>query len=419
MALLAAILLVVMSFLNIKDENRFILFFLISLVTYFRFHPKVIIAVSILWSLTYQHDIQLFTSLFTKSVLPAQFLGLFSYLILVLICFLNLNFFGYLFLVLTLGILHFGFKDGGGPYAGIAFLLLLKNIWFYSIYKMYANGKSVSITSPVFSRLRPFWLYLGSNYFPWIPVLNAKRQLYSEIDYKTIVKYLCVFIPFKIGLNYLNFFLHEKPEFSFVYHLSLLSTDAHRFDQWQMFFSVLFHFLVSTIELICWGNYIVLLLMFYGFKLPLNTSNILNVDSFSLFFKKYDFYYREFLIRLFYYPSFYHLKNYSLRFRNGFALFVSLFIGNFFYHLFSQEYLLMTASLLDIFYKSLPMLLYTFLLFIAILFEKRILSFFRNKYLKSCIVLCFFISIHVFYTESWAFSLEEHFKFLYKMLISS
>jgi hypothetical protein len=100
----------------------------------------------------------------------------------------------------------------------------------------------------------------------------------------------------------------------------------------------------AALELAGWSHRVVACLRFAGFKLPRNTCRPLQSRSIAEFWNRYYYYFKEMLVDMFFYPTFFRCFKKQPRLRVFFATFMAAGVGNAIFHFFRQLELLFTMG---------------------------------------------------------------------------
>ena len=136
---------------------------------------------------------------------------------------------------------------------------------------------------------------------------------------------------------------------------------------WQIIFGEFFQHLAF---IAAWGHLIVGVARFSGYQSLRNTYRPLSSTTFVEFFNRYNYFYKELLVQIFYYPAFFGwAKRFfprSLRARVGFSVFFSTGFANFVIHIFLHIEDYLRAPFLSALHKNAQYALYCFCLSVAV-----------------------------------------------------
>jgi hypothetical protein len=104
---------------------------------------------------------------------------------------------------------------------------------------------------------------------------------------------------------------------------------GHDFSFLEVFVSGLADNSLNLVKIVIWGHITVSLIWFCGFKIPKNTDNPHLSSNPVDFFARINFYLKEAVFQLFYFPCFLRLKNWSLRLRIFISIVYAVCLGKF------------------------------------------------------------------------------------------
>lgn len=211
--------------------------------------------------------------------------------------------------------------------------------------------------------------------------------------------------------------------------VNVLQTLDDRSLAWYGYWYVLFvAFFIASLITFSLGHFIISLARMAGFNVRRNVYKPFYATSVGDFFSRYDYYYKEILVTLFFYPAFFRWFRRHPRLRMLFATFCAACIGNFLMHLLDDTEHIHRAGLWQAIVDYRTFLVYSLLLTAGIYLpqlagrsglagggRKRATTPI-GKLVASASVFTFFMVINLFYLGSRVTELGAHFRFLARMV---
>ncbi len=164
-------------------------------------------------------------------------------------------------------------------------------------------------------------------------------------------------------------------------------------------------FTLHLLQISVFGHVVISLARFFGLNAPRNTQNPLAAVSILDFFSRYNYYYKEFLLNVFYYPLFFRFHKLKLKIRILISTTLSIGLGNYLFLSIMTLSSRPSSNILANAQSTLPLLVYCAVLTIFITYSQ-ILSLRNNpKAQKSSIpkrlfklsyILLFYALLRVF-----------------------
>jgi hypothetical protein len=199
---------------------------------------------------------------------------------------------------------------------------------------------------------------------------------------------------------------------------------------WYSYWYILFvKFFISSLFVFAIGHYIISLARLAGFNVRRNVYKPFYATNIADFFSRYDYYYKEILVTLFFYPAFFRWFRKHPRVRMLFATFCAATIGNTLLHLLNDTGHIHEVGLWQALFDLRAFIVYCLFLTIGIYLpqllgksglagsgrKKRTLTL-PGKLFASASVFTFFMVINLFYEGVGIIELGQHFRFLAGMV---
>lgn len=187
--------------------------------------------------------------------------------------------------------------------------------------------------------------------------------------------------------------------------------------------SIVAHYFEMLLEIAAWGNVVIATARLAGFRLLRNTFRPLEARTVAEFWNRYDYYFKELLVNVYFYPTYLRYFKKHPRLRIAFATFMAAGVGNVLFHFMKENYRIPRDGLLT---AILHMQTYAF--YSAVLVTGIVISQLRNKrppknanwlrrqFLPSLNVACFFCLLSFFDGADTSVELSKHFGFLTHIL---
>ena len=146
----------------------------------------------------------------------------------------------------------------------------------------------------------------------------------------------------------------------------LQSQNLRQVGSFEIWLSVVFHFLFRTLRLAINGGKCVALARLFGFQLPRNTYRPFESKTFAEFFGRYNFFFKELLFAMFFFPVFTKFRIKPNRLRLFIAAFWAAGVGNFFLNFLYHYEAVAEKGLVEALCLYSPYLLYCGVLGLAI-----------------------------------------------------
>jgi hypothetical protein len=184
--------------------------------------------------------------------------------------------------------------------------------------------------------------------------------------------------------------------------------------------SLIYTFFHNMLEMAIFGGPIVAVARLAGYRLLRNTYRPLSATTLVEFWNRYYFYYKELLVEFFFFPTFFRCFQRHKRLRIFFATFMAASVGNFIFHFMRDIYIAAQFGLIHQLLGFQTFAFYCLVLGSGIgLSQMRI---HRQKARKSRLgrqlastvsVLGFYCMLSIFSNTFSAYSLANHFSFLF------
>jgi len=189
------------------------------------------------------------------------------------------------------------------------------------------------------------------------------------------------------------------------------------FPIYQSWMSLVTYFFIDILQLAAITHVGISLCRMCGYRALRNVCNPLASKDIAEFWNRYYYYFKELLLHIFFYPTFfrYFKKNHPLRL--FFATMVAVFVGNFSYHLFLNPFFIYKLGFFKAIWAYQTFLFYCFVLGTGIYVSQWRKTFSKKRgsllptYLKPLPVLSFYCIITIFADHRHE-SIEQNFKFL-------
>ena len=210
------------------------------------------------------------------------------------------------------------------------------------------------------------------------------------------------------------------PSMKFV--LSNFSTLSHQdvMFYWRV---LLLHFIFQTLSFGMNGHIIIAIVRMAGFKAARNMDNPFFATSISDFWNRYYFYFKELMVEVFFYPTFFSCFKKKPKLRLVFATVMAAGVGNSMYHLLAEMRVLQSFGLLKSVIMMQTYFFYALILSIAIgvsqLRAQRLSSVipFWRRYLTIPFgVVGFYCILSVFNQPYYSTNIMINFQFLTKLV---
>jgi hypothetical protein len=199
---------------------------------------------------------------------------------------------------------------------------------------------------------------------------------------------------------------------------------------WYSYWYILFvSFYLTLLYYIALGHYIIGLARLAGFNLKRNTYKPFYATNVAEFFSRYDYYYKEILVTLFFYPAFFRWFRKHPRVRMFFATFCAAAIGNSLIHLLDGTDRIHDVGLWQAVIDHQSFFVYALLLTLGIYLpqllgksgltgggRKARSMTVPGKVFASASVFTFFMVINVFFLGTWTIEVGTRFRFLGRMI---
>ena len=172
-----------------------------------------------------------------------------------------------------------------------------------------------------------------------------------------------------------------------------------------------------------WGNVIIATARLAGFRLLRNTCRPLSSRTIAEFWNRFDYYFKELLVNVYFYPTYLRFFKRHPRLRTAFATFMAAGVGNLLFHFMQENHRIPRDGLLE---TLLHMQTYAF--YCAVLVCGIVISQLRNKrpdpdagwlrrqFLPSLKVATFYCFLSFFDGSDTSVELSTHFAFLLHVL---
>jgi hypothetical protein len=210
---------------------------------------------------------------------------------------------------------------------------------------------------------------------------------------------------------------------------ALLAVDEQRL-AWYSYWYILFvNFYLYLLFYFALGHYVISLARLAGFNVRRNAYKPFYATNVAEFFSRYDYYYKEILVTLFFYPAFLRWFRKHPRVRMLFATFCAASIGNTLIHLLDGTNRIHDVGLWQALIDHQAFFVYSLLLTLGIYLPQlvgksgltggsrktRTLTL-PGKVFASASVFTFFMVINVFFLGTWTIELGQRFRFLAHMV---
>jgi hypothetical protein len=118
---------------------------------------------------------------------------------------------------------------------------------------------------------------------------------------------------------------------------ALLQSEPATHAVWTAWLAIYLDLVWRVLKLAAFGHAVVGIIRFCGFNVFRNTYKPLLAETIISFWNRYDYYFKELLMNLFFFPTFVRRFRDSPRLRLFAAVFASAFLGNLYYHTIQDE----------------------------------------------------------------------------------
>jgi len=111
-------------------------------------------------------------------------------------------------------------------------------------------------------------------------------------------------------------------------------------------FSIVANFPERLLEIAAWGHWVVAVARLAGFRLLRNTYRPLSSRTIAEFWNRYFYYFKEALVKVYFFPTYVRCFKSHPRLRLAFATFMAAGVGNFFFHILLDVRVVAEAGLI-------------------------------------------------------------------------
>jgi hypothetical protein len=311
-------------------------------------------------------------------------------------------------------------------YVWSAFTVFLAYFWFLAyalIEQRQKNPPSLML------QLATFHPFFGSTTSPWGKGAAYWRSVDSETPeelavtqlkaIKLIVWTLCLHVMLKVFRRVVYGELQIPP--------LLLSFDGYVRNGVgpgpMGAFSIVANYLERLLALAAWGNVLIATARLAGFRLLRNTFRPLSARSIAEFWNRYDYYFKELLVSVYFYPTYLRCFKRHPRLRIAFATFMAAGVGNLLFHFMQENYRIPRDGLLEAVVHMQTYAFYCALLVTGIVISQlrnrrppADANWFHGQFLPSLKVATFFCLVSFFDGADTSVELGKHFGFLFNIL---
>jgi len=172
-----------------------------------------------------------------------------------------------------------------------------------------------------------------------------------------------------------------------------------------------------------WGHVIVAIARLAGFRLLRNTRNPLASRSIAEFWNRFDYYFKELLVHVYFYPTYLRCFKRFPRLRIAFATFMAAGVGNLLFHFMLENYRIPQDGLLDAIIHMQTYAFYCFVLVSGIVISQLRAKrpdpnagWVRGQLLPCSGVALFYCFLSFFDGADTSVELSKHFAYLFHVL---
>jgi hypothetical protein len=310
-------------------------------------------------------------------------------------------------------------------------LAITRMLWFFC-YTLSDRDSRNRDSVPLQAGLwRPAWMMAaigsgttigkGAAYLRRIEARNAEELALTQIKGFNLLLWTLVLKTGQAVLSWLVYSQLRIPDFDAAFARSV---SGHPFAWYWNCLSLVSAFLMSLLTMSVWGHQIVACLRMAGFRALRNTYRPLEARTLAEFWNRYDYYFKELLVDMFFYPTYLrYFKKYP-RLRMAFATMAAACAGNAIYHFLSDISFVAEIGWWRAIAGFQTYLFYCLALGTGITISqlrgKRkddpALSWFRRRLVPILCVAGFYCSLYVFDDLGRTYGLREHFVFVGRML---
>jgi len=300
-------------------------------------------------------------------------------------------------------------------------MILATYVWFIGYVLLNQEAKPLHRFGLELGSLRPFW---GSTNTPFpngpacLRQIEAKDTEQLAITQLKGLKLLAWSILLSLFLSAYTWFFHKYlgiPFYDRALYLSTLHTPLSSLVCWE---SLILDFFNTLIVISIWGHRVIACCRMAGFEALRNTYRPLSSTTVADFFNRFYFYYKELLVRFFFFPTYHRLPASWGRFRMTIAIFVAVCLGNAYYHFTRDLGYLRSLGLWES-VKSFQVFFFYCVVLAAAISISRMRDrpdpsrgFVRGTVVPAFLVSTFYCLLHIFATTDRSYPLVEHLRFL-------
>lgn len=187
--------------------------------------------------------------------------------------------------------------------------------------------------------------------------------------------------------------------------------------------STIFQFLSDMVSVTLFGNTIVAVARFAGFRLLRNTYRPLSAKTIAEFFGRYYYYYKELLFEFFFFPTFVRYFKGRKRTRLLAATFAAAGAGNILFHFMRDSSYVAERGIFKAMIAFEPFVFYCVVLGLAIGLSQlrshrrpQRHGWWRGQLVPSVTVIAFYCVMSIFNEIDSPFSMAQHFTFMFRLL---
>ena len=314
--------------------------------------------------------------------------------------------------------------------AWIGVLAVAHMLWFfcYTLTDRDSRGRD---SLPLQTGLwRPVWMLStnsatpfakGAAYLRKIEARNAEELAVTQLKGLKLLMWATILRTAQFAYEYLIYLRLSVPKFEVAFSHSV---EGHPFRWYVNGLSLVAAFFLSLLQMSVWGHQIIACVRMAGFRALRNTYKPMESRTLAEFWNRFYFYFKELLVDMFFYPTYFRYFKKHPRLRMAAATMMAACVGNALFHFLRDISCVAELGWRGALVGFQTYLFYCFVLGAGISISQmrdrrgkdRTQTWVRRRVVPIICVSGFYCLLHVFDDPSRAYSLRDHFIFVGRLL---